>query len=204
MPKRQRSNLLSLAVLALLHERPMHPYEIASIMRQRGLSNSIRLNTGSLYSCVESLKQRGMIRELETVKVGNHPERTIYAPTEQGREEFFDWLCTLLRKPEKEYTHLAAGLAFIAHLRPDDAASLLKERAEALQKQVDEMKGSVREVLDQGVDRLFLIEEEYAIQLLEAELEWIRRLIRQIEDGTLTRLSDGHRTWKITMEPEQD
>jgi hypothetical protein len=41
---RRRSNPLALAVMALLFERPMHPYEMASSMRTRRKEESIRLN----------------------------------------------------------------------------------------------------------------------------------------------------------------
>ena len=37
MAKRKVSNLLALAVLSLLTERPMHPYEMSAVMRQREL-----------------------------------------------------------------------------------------------------------------------------------------------------------------------
>ena len=49
------SNPLALAVLACLHERPMHPYEMASTMRERGKEQSIKLNYGSLYTVVDNL-----------------------------------------------------------------------------------------------------------------------------------------------------
>ncbi|MGH2410922.1 MAG: PadR family transcriptional regulator, partial [Chloroflexota bacterium] len=51
--KRRRSNPLALAVLAQLCEGPMHPYEIATQMRSRGVETNIKLNYGSLYSVVD-------------------------------------------------------------------------------------------------------------------------------------------------------
>ena len=61
MVKRRVSNPLALAVLACLRQRPMHPYEISTTLRQRGKEDSIKLNYGSLYSVVESLHKHGMI-----------------------------------------------------------------------------------------------------------------------------------------------
>jgi DNA-binding PadR family transcriptional regulator len=55
MTKRKVSNPLALAVLACLAERPMHPYEMASTMRERHKDDSIKLNYGSLYSVIELL-----------------------------------------------------------------------------------------------------------------------------------------------------
>ena len=61
MPRRKVSNPLALAVLACLAERPMHPYEMSTTMRERGKHESIKLNYGSLYSVVESLQKHGLI-----------------------------------------------------------------------------------------------------------------------------------------------
>ena len=81
MTRRRVSNPLALAVLACLGERPMHPYEISSTLRQRGKEESIKLNFGSLYSVVAALEKHGLVVEQERVREGNRPERTIYAIT---------------------------------------------------------------------------------------------------------------------------
>ena len=56
---RNRNNPLALAVLICLYERPMHPYEVATTLRQRQKHESVRLNYGSLYAVVASLEKRG-------------------------------------------------------------------------------------------------------------------------------------------------
>ncbi len=50
MTKRKVSNPLALAVIACLAEQPMHPYEMATTMRERAKHESIKLNYGSLYT----------------------------------------------------------------------------------------------------------------------------------------------------------
>ena len=49
---RRPANALALAVLALLYEKPMHPYEISSTLRVRHKEESIKINYGSLYAVV--------------------------------------------------------------------------------------------------------------------------------------------------------
>ena len=66
MPAKNRANPLALAVLVCLAERPMHPYEVATTLRQRQKHESVRLNYGSLYGVVESLEKRGLIEAQET------------------------------------------------------------------------------------------------------------------------------------------
>jgi DNA-binding PadR family transcriptional regulator len=92
MAKRKVSNPLALAVLGLLTERRMHPYEMAATLRGRAKEDSIKLNYGSLYSVVDALVRHGLIEVSETVRDGRRPERTVYAITEPGRTEFGDWL----------------------------------------------------------------------------------------------------------------
>ncbi|MBU5441624.1 PadR family transcriptional regulator [Paenibacillus sp. MSJ-34] len=200
MPKPKRSNLLALAILSLLHERPMHPYEIGVTMRQRGLSDSIKLNTGSLYAVIEGLLKNNLIESVGTEKEGRHPERTIYGPTEEGRAEFFDWLRSLLRLPAKEYPQFAAGLSFLAHLTPGEVLDLLAERAEALVKQIEETRSSMEATRSMGIDRLFVIEQEYSLALLEAERNWIHKLIKDIENGSITEKKDGKLNWALSFD----
>src|SRR5258708_19936945 len=136
MTKRKISNLLALAVLSLLTERPMHPYEVSAVMRQRGLADSIKLNYGSLYSVIEALLREGLIVPQETQRDGRHPERTIYATTEAGRTEFFSWLRSLIHTPATEYTRFAAGLSFLPHFSPTEAAALLEAPARLLPQRI--------------------------------------------------------------------
>ena len=56
----------------------MHPYEMATVMRQRGKQQSIKLNYGSLYTVVQSLAKAGFIVAQETEREGRRPERTVY------------------------------------------------------------------------------------------------------------------------------
>jgi DNA-binding PadR family transcriptional regulator len=183
--KRKVSNPLALAVMALLYERPMHPYEMVSVMRERGKHESVRLRYSSLYSVVEALVREGLISPRETVREGRRPERTVYELTDAGRVEFLGWLRELLSVPAKEYTQFAAGLSFLPALPPDKAAELLDGRVRRLEEEVGEMRSVLDSVMVEGLPRLFLIESEHELILREAELRWVRELAREISDGTL-------------------
>ncbi len=190
--KRKVSNPLALAVMALLYERPMHPYEMVTLMRERGKHESVRLRYSSLYSVVGALEREGLIVPRETVREGRRPERTVYEITGAGREEFLTWLRELLREPVKEYTQFAAGLSFMAALTPGEAAALLQERVRLLEDEVEDTRFLLDSVQKGGLPRLFLVEAEHELMLREAELEWVRRLVREIEAGTL----GGVRGWE--------
>src|SRR5437868_14066527 len=83
---------LALAVMNLLIEQPMHPYEMKSKMKGRGHDQVIKLTGGSIYGTVERLEEGGFIQAQETSRGGRRPERTAYAKTEAGRAEIKEWL----------------------------------------------------------------------------------------------------------------
>jgi DNA-binding PadR family transcriptional regulator len=189
--KRKVSNPLALAVMALLYERPMHPYEMVSLMRERGKHESVRLRYSSLYSVVGALEREGLIVPRETVREGRRPERTVYEITGAGREEFLTWLRELLREPVKEYTQFAAGLSFLPALPPEEAITLLEERVWRLEEETKELRSRLDAAVEQlNLPRLFLVESEHELMLREAELGWVRGILEEIEAGTLGSLSE--------------
>jgi DNA-binding PadR family transcriptional regulator len=191
--KRKVSNPLALAVMALLFEQPMHPYEMVSLMRERHKHESVRLRYSSLYSVVEALEREALISPLETLREGRRPERTVYGITDAGRIEFLSWLRELLSVPVKEYTQFAAGLSFMAALPPEEVATLLGDRVHLLEEEVEEMRSGMDAALEGGLPRLFLIESEHELVLREAELAWARDLSRKIAAGTLS----GMEGWRV-------
>ncbi len=185
MTRRKVSNPLALAVLACLFERPMHPYEIATTLRERGKDQSIKLNYGSLYTVVEALQQHGLIVAQETERAGRRPERTVYRLTPPGRMELIDWVSELLSTPSKEYTRFEAGLSLAGVLSPEDVAALLAQRCRLLELEIAQMRSTLQFVQQQGLARLFVIENEYTLAMREAELAWTRGLADEIRTGKI-------------------
>ena len=199
--KRKVSNPLALAVMALLYERPMHPYEMVTLMRERGKHETVRLRYSSLYSVVSALEREGLILPKETVREGKRPERTIYEITDAGREEFLTWLRELLREPVKEYTQFAAGLSFLPGIPPEEDMALLEERVGRLEAETGEMRSRLDDAAEQyNLPRLFLVESEHELMLREAELEWVRGIIEDMKAGELGSLSE----WRSILRKREE
>ncbi|MGH2915808.1 MAG: PadR family transcriptional regulator [Solirubrobacteraceae bacterium] len=191
-PRRRRSNLLALAALACLAERPMHPYEMASTMRTRGKHHSIKLNYGSLYGVVERLEGDGLIERARSVRDGRRPERTIYRITDAGLVELTDWESDLLGVPVKEYSSFEAGLSMLPTIAPEEAAALLHDRCGQLEGTLAAERGVLAACAERGLPRLLTVELEYRIRMREAERGWARTLAAEIESGAL----DGVDWWQ--------
>src|SRR6266700_3691399 len=128
MSQTKHRNLWALTVLCLLRERPMHPYEMQRLIRQRHKDAFLDLKRGSLYHAIERLQRAGLIDPVETSREGRRPERTIYRLTDLGEREVLDWLRELLAQPARETSQFVAAVSFLAQLTPEDARDQLSER----------------------------------------------------------------------------
>lgn len=194
------SNPLALAVLALLFERPMHPYEMAATLKHRHKSESIKIRYGSLYTVIELLVKRGFIAAKETSREGKRPERTVYALTPSGYDELRAWMQDLLRDPVNDYPKFAAGLSLLPVLAPEEAVALLRHRALRLSAEATRIETQIAEIAGQAIPvpaaelppqlvgkkfpPLFVVEAEFALALIKAELGFVNELVRRItEEG---------------------
>ena len=182
--KRKIANPLALAVLVLLYERPMHPYEMAATLRERRKEESIKLRYGSLYTVIELLVKAGFITEKKTMRQGNRPERTVYAISKAGEAEMRGWMRELLSTPGKEYPRFEAGLSLLPALPPDEVTDVLETRMEFLKKDIEQIKAGLQQAKDMQLPALFSIESEYRLAGLETELGFVGNLITRIrKDG---------------------
>jgi DNA-binding PadR family transcriptional regulator len=180
--KRKVGNLLALAVLSYLSQRPMHPYELSRTLREHGDARSIKFTHGSLYMVVGQLAKAGFVTEQETSRQGQRPERTVYALTDAGRHELRDWLRELLEQPPHEYPQFVAALSLIGALPPSEVLPLLRRRLDRLAEQRTEIRTLIDDSLNQGVPGLFLVEEDFRLALLDAESSFVQRLIERVTD----------------------
>ena len=200
--RRKLGNPLALAVMVFLNERPMHPYEIARLLRQRGKEHSIKINFGSLYTVVQNLEKHGFVEVAGVQRQGNRPERTLYGLTDTGRVEMHDWLADLVAVPAQEYPLFEAALSLIGALHPDEATELLGDRVRALDAQAAAVRG-VLEQFEGRLPRLFLIETEYQLHMMRAQSAWVRGLLEELTTGTLPGMAEW-RTWHDTgVQPER-
>lgn len=180
-----RPSTLGLAVLSVLADRPMHPYEIAAVLRERRKEESIKLRYGSLYSAVETLARQGLITADGPSREGRRPERTVYAVTAAGRTAFHDGLVALLGTREREYGRFEAGLSLMTGLPPGEALALLRERLTTLEREGAEVAALLDEAHDHGVPALYLVETTYREALRRAEEDVVRDLVEGLAGARL-------------------
>lgn len=204
MPKRRKvGNLLALAILALLAAgKPMHPYEMASVLRRTGKEHDMKIKWGSLYTVVQNLEKHDLIKATGSDRDGRRPERTSYAITGAGRAELTDWMSELLSVPEPEQSRFVAALSVLGVISPDEVPVLLSQRLQRLEASIAAARTAVDEAA-RTVPWLFLIESDYELAIRQAEADWVRALLAQFAEGTLPGVAlwrEYHKTGQLPDE----
>jgi DNA-binding PadR family transcriptional regulator len=177
--------LWDVAVLALLRERPMHPYEIQRVLKERHKDDVLVLKRGSLYHAIERLQDAQLIEALETTRDGRRPERTTYRITAAGQCSLGEWLRRSIATPRQERSEFLGSISFLVHLTPQEALAGLEARIGLLQSQIAQMDAAITR-LRPRIGRINLVESEYARAMRAAELQWVRAVVDDLRSGAFT------------------
>jgi DNA-binding PadR family transcriptional regulator len=139
----------------------------------------------SLYQTLDRLERHALVKVTDTVRVEGYPDRVIYAITDAGRQVARDWLREMLHTTDGDYPEFLAALSILFGLPPKEARAELELRAARLAAQVAEAQAALTG-LPPGLPRLFLLEEEYRVAVLSAEVAWLRGVIEDLDAGRLT------------------
>jgi DNA-binding PadR family transcriptional regulator len=175
---------LSISVLALLVERPMHPYEMYQLLLTRHEDQLVKVRPGSLYHTVERLADDELVRPTETAREGNRPERTTYAVTDAGRQALRDRVREVIRQPVNEYPAFPVALSEAHHLPRAEVIALLS----AYVADLDDLRITSDKLLGHAAEQVpeaYWLAGDYLQSVRRAELDWIRNLISRLENEEL-------------------
>ncbi|WP_127543190.1 PadR family transcriptional regulator [Actinoplanes sp. OR16] len=174
---------LAMVLLALLVEAPTHPYRMQQMIKERGQDQLVNVaQRNSVYQALDRLVREGLVRPGGTSREAGRPERTVYEVTDEGAATLRRWLLETLPEPAREFPEFPVSLALLALLTPEETRELLRRRLATL----EDRAAGVEAQAPPGLPRLFLIEDEYRVVMLRAEIEWLRRVVADLETGRLT------------------
>lgn len=177
-------DVVSLAVLALLVEKPCHPYEMHRLIRQRA-NSFVTGMPRSLYRAVDRLVGAHLVEPRETERDGGRPERTIFAVTDEGRAEFHTWLFSLLSASPITSSLFNVAVSFLPHMGPHVVASALRLRVAEVEGQLLPAEAALKHI-GPTLPRVCLLEVEHTTAILRAELNWLVSVLKDLESGSLT------------------
>ena len=176
---------LALAVLELLHEKPMHPYEMATLMRERYVDTRVNVKAGSLYHTVERLQRNGFVEVVDTRRDGRRPERTVYGMTQAGLDEFNQRGRELLGDVAQEFPAFLSGLAVIDELGKEVSLAELEHRITRLRAAVAADEAVLKRLADEPVPPVYWLDWRYQCDHRKFELEWTERLHEDLRSGRI-------------------
>ncbi|SEL87620.1 PadR family transcriptional regulator [Rhodococcus maanshanensis] len=176
---------LGITVLALLFERPMHPYEMYQLHVTRRDDRIVKIRPGSLYHTVERLERQELVAVVGTERAGNRPERTTYCVTDAGRAALTRWVGETLSTPKPEYPAFPLALAEAHNLDADSVCAAMAERIGLVEKDLAELDALRQVAVSKEIPRVFWFGFDYLRALAVTEVEWLRGLIDEIESGAL-------------------
>jgi DNA-binding PadR family transcriptional regulator len=180
----RRSALLELAILGLLHESPLHGYELRK--RLNAVLGAFRvLSYGTLYPCLRELVTRGWIAENteatsspESAKApgsGSRRARIVYELTAEGKDQFQSMLSQTGPAAWEDDT-FNVHFAFFARTEADVRLRILEGRRSRLEERLDSFRSAAaqrRERLDHYTTEL----ERHGLESAEREVRWVSELI---------------------------
>jgi DNA-binding PadR family transcriptional regulator len=172
---------LGIAVLALLAERPMHPYEMYRLLLERHEDRRVKVRPGSLYHTVARMAELDLVEAVGTERDGGRPERTTYRITDAGRDALAERIRTLLATPVNEYPQFPVALGEVHNLPRHEVVELLTVRIRRIEAELAESAMLLRAAAERQVEDAYLLAAHYQRELLTTELEWLTELIARLE-----------------------
>jgi len=170
---------LELAVLGLLHESPLHGYELRKRLNLL-LGWGRLLSYGSLYPALKRLLRAGWITEVTATSPGvSRRQRIVYQISPAGRQYFGEQI-TDTGPAAWEDDSFNTRFAFFSRTDADVRLRILEGRLSRLQERLDRARHSSR---GQGDDRYLSELRRHSIESVEREVKWLTDLINAERAG---------------------
>ena len=177
----RRSALLELAILGLLHDSPMHGYELRK--RLNAVLGAFRpLSYGTLYPCLRDLSGRGWIAEASGTASSVAPAgptsrraRIVYELTAAGKDQFQSLISQSGPSAWEDET-FDVHFAFFSRTQAEVRLRILEGRRSRLEERLE----AIRAAAARGRERLDLYTAElqrHGLDSAEREVRWLNELI---------------------------
>jgi DNA-binding PadR family transcriptional regulator len=175
----QRSGVLELAVLGILHETPMHGYELRK--RLNSLLGAFRaFGYGSLYPALKELLANGLIAEEVAdapVRPLDRPRRSkiVYRLSTEGKERLQDLLAQS-GPASWEDDGFGVHFAFFGLTQADIRMRILEGRRSRLEERLEGFRAAATRTRER-VDSYTLELQRHGLESVEREVRWLNELI---------------------------
>ena len=175
----RRGGVLELAVLGLLHESPMHGYELRK--RLNTLLGMFRaFSYGTLYPCLKQLLAQGLIAEEDQEEAApgtlqSKRAKIVYKLTAEGKEHLQKLLAEA-GPAAWEDEGFGVHFAFFGQTRADVRLRILEGRRSRLEERLENVRTALTRTRER-VDSYTLELQSHGLESVEREVRWLDGLI---------------------------
>jgi len=162
---------IELALLGLIRQQPMHPYELYQrLCTDPALGDIWRIKQAHLYALLRRLEEEGfLVAFIETS--GNRPPRRVLSLTKHGHEIFLKWMRTHVIHGRDMRLEFLAKLYFACQEGADAVRLLLSLQRHTCQQLLDKLDQKVITIpRDQPYRRLV---SQFRRGQIQAMLAWL-------------------------------
>jgi len=171
----RRAETIELAVLGLLHEAPMHGYELRKRLNLMMGWGRV-LSYGSLYPTLKKLLRASLIEEAPSVPTTlTRRPRIVYEVTEAGHKEF-ERLMSEVGPTAWEDDNFDIRFAFFSRTDMEIRLRVLEGRRSRLQERLDRVTSDLKRT-QKEVDRYAAELQRHGVESVEREVRWLSDLI---------------------------
>jgi DNA-binding PadR family transcriptional regulator len=171
----RRGETIELAVLGLLHEGPMHGYELRKRLNLM-LGWGRLLSYGSLYPALKKMLRGGLIEESTSAPTSSsRRQRIVYQVTEKGTAEFHR-LMSEVGPAAWEDDNFDIRFRFFSSTDMEIRLRVLEGRRSRLQERLDRVQRELA-MTQQEVDRYADELQRHGVESVEREVRWLSDLI---------------------------
>jgi len=179
----KRGDVLELAILGILHEGPMHGYELRK--RCNAVLGSFRaFSYGSLYPCLKALLGAGWLIEDSdaTAPAGTGKRsRIVYRLTAEGKEHFQE-LVAESGPSAWEDDGFGVHFAFFGRTDAETRLRILEGRRSRLEERMAGVRAALARTRER-VDSYTLELQRHGLESVEHEVRWLTELIETERGG---------------------
>ena len=167
-----------LIILGLLKNKPMHGYEIQTIIQESRMDQWSNLLSGSIYYALNKMEDEGLVVTVKEERTGARI-RKIYGITEKGEEEYMVLLKDHLRsQPHSLKSDFMLSLAMIGQLPKEEAMNILEENLRALDTTKKEWElGKANKMKSGAYNPIMELAFDNTLQVIEADIQMIHKVI---------------------------
>ncbi len=176
----RRAAILELAVLGLLHDSPLHGYELRKRLNA-SLGAFRAFSYGSLYPCLKEMLTRGWIAH-DGGGSASKRSRIVYRLTAEGKERLQDLLAD---SDPSAWEDENFGARFVFFAKTDAAVRLriLEGRRSRLEERLASVRASLARTRER-LDSYTLALAQHGLESVEREVRWLNELIATERQST--------------------